>query len=56
MIRLFEFLWHGCWHKWAFLVEVAYWGDGFGRPTEYPSAYGHQLVCEKCARVKTVRA
>ena len=48
MIKLWEFLLHGCWHHWRArdmhnLVRT-------GNPTPYGTRYVYQ--CEKCHRIK----
>ena len=48
MIRLFELLWHGCWHKWEL--------TGQGNLTfneEYVGNYFY-YKCSKCNRVKCI--
>lgn len=52
MIRLWEFLWHGCWHDWHLhtaqkLVDKK---DNSGIPI------GHNMIyeCAKCGRFKSV--
>lgn len=54
MIRLFEFLWHGCWHRW---------GDPVGSPTRHyltgdERTYMHTTQfcrCKKCGRFKRMK-
>lgn len=50
MIRIWQFIWHGCWHKW---------GVPYGRPTDhYDLSFGGKSYmyttrvcrCEKCGR------
>ena len=49
MIRLFEFLVHGCWHRWRAMEKVRLVSgpkDEIGHGTRYV------YQCEKCHRIK----
>jgi len=48
MIRLLEFLWHGCWHTWQLnnIRQVEY--------TDAPIRYAEAIYkCSKCNRFKS---
>lgn len=45
MIRLIQFLWSGCWHKWAIHSECALVRGEFVRGTAY------HLKCERCGEM-----
>lgn len=50
MIRLWELLWHGCWHDWRYsTVRKLFNGEGQYVADEII------YVCKKCERVKTGR-
>lgn len=48
MLKLWEFLWHGCWHKWE--------QEGQGNITFEGSVCGtyYNYKCTKCHRHKTL--
>jgi len=50
MIKLLEFLWHGCWHDWKFETT---------RKVEYvdvPVSYAEAVyTCNKCHRFKALK-
>lgn len=50
MIRLLEFLWHGCWHNWQFknTRKVIYTDC----EVSYPEAV---YQCSKCGRIEARR-
>lgn len=49
MIRLFEFLIHGCWHRWRAMEKIR-----LIRDAKDSIGYGTRFVyqCEKCHRIK----
>ena len=51
MIRLWEFLWHGCWHRWQLHTTQKLMEEGRTLPI------GHNMIyeCVKCGRFKTVK-
>jgi hypothetical protein len=49
MIKLFQFLWSGCWHKWTIIDKRFVWA---GCSDKYPIDAKYILQCEKCDEVK----
>ena len=49
MIRLLEFLFSGCWHKWTILNQGALYEDNRDK---LPIGRWVTLRCEKCGDVK----
>ena len=47
MTRLWGWILHGCWHRWALVRTVTLYGDGFGGMTDLPT--GRRVECE-CTR------
>ncbi len=46
MIKIFEFLWHGCWHDWKFIKHATVnHQDG----VTYTASVYH---CSKCDRIQ----
>lgn len=50
MIKLWEFLWHGCWHDWQYKQTQSIVKEEGGVP------YGHNIIyqCSKCNRIKAM--
>lgn len=50
MIRLLEFLWHGCWHQWR--LEKTRQVTFVDADMHYPEAI---YMCTKCNRFKVLK-
>ena len=46
MIKLWQFLWHGCWHDWKFINKGHLEHEG-NRVGQY-----YQYQCKKCERIE----
>jgi hypothetical protein len=49
MIKIFQFLWHGCWHKWEYQQDRIWEYPGLAR---FPQAV---YKCSKCDKLKAKR-
>lgn len=52
MIRLFSFLWTGCWHKWKVLQRISVFASTVDYTNRLPSKFRYELQCERCGDVK----
>ena len=50
MFKLFDFILHGCWHKWKILKESAVW-EATAPEAKRPMGYQYVLQCEKCGKI-----
>ena len=50
MIKLFQLLWSGCWHKWKTIdVAIVNYNNDFSSG----QAPRYTLQCERCGEIKT---
>ena len=50
MIKLFELLMHGCWHRWRAMKSIDLMDKEISETVPIGTRYTYQ--CEKCHRIK----
>jgi hypothetical protein len=55
MVRLIEFLFHGCWHNWETYRAVHFYDHGFGGVPERRIGAAEDQRCSKCNRIKRIK-